>query len=181
VRLRAIFDADIREHGLGLRHGTPEYIAMRDRDRERRREVAAMIDAGAVTTAEDLFQAARIFQHGDEPADARMAFDLARQSAERNHRPARWLAAAAYDRWLMYQGLPQKYGTNYVSDGKRQRLWDVNPATTDDERALWDVPPLAEQLRKAEEATRRDPQSPVGDDAPWWLKQAIERWRLEDE
>jgi hypothetical protein len=81
----------------------------------------------------------------------------------------------------MYQGLPQKYGTNYVSDGRRQRLWDVDPATTDDERALWDVPPLAEQLRKAEEATRRQPQPPVGDDAPWWLKQALERWRTEGE
>jgi hypothetical protein len=79
----------------------------------------------------------------------------------------------------MYQGKPQKYGTNYVPDGVRQRLWDVDPTTTDEERATWDVPPLAEQLRKAEEATRIDP--PVNiDDAPWWLKEALVRWGMLD-
>jgi hypothetical protein len=82
----------------------------------------------------------------------------------------------------MYQGKSQKYGTQYVSDGKRQRLWDVEPATTDADRAEWDVPPLAEQLRKAEEATRLQPPLPiVWDDAPPWLKDAIKRWERESE
>ena len=61
------------------------------------------------------------------------------------------------------------------------RAWDVDPATSDEERAAWDVPPLAEQQRKAQEATRHHVQTPVGEDAPWRLKQAIQRWRLEDE
>lgn len=52
----------------------------------------------------------------------------------------------------MRQGKPQKYGTQYVAAGprwrvwtwgKRYRLWDVDPATTDAERAEWGVPPLA--------------------------------------
>jgi glycine oxidase len=34
----------------------------------------------------------------------------------------------------MYQGKPQKYGTQFVPDGKRWRLWDVDPTTTDAER-----------------------------------------------
>jgi hypothetical protein len=100
--------------------------------------------------------------------------------AARNGIPqrARWLTAAAYDRWLMYQGKPQKYGTQYVHDGVRHRLWDVDPTTTDAERAAWKVPPLAEQLRKAEEATHNHPPVPINfDDAPWWLKQALLRWR----
>ncbi len=80
----------------------------------------------------------------------------------------------------MYQGKLQKYGTQYVSDGKRQWLWDVESSTTDEERAEWDVPPLAEQLRKAEEATRNHPPLPLGDDAPWWLKAAIQRWEAEE-
>jgi hypothetical protein len=90
------------------------------------------------------------------------------------------MAAAAYDRWLMYQGKPQKYGTQYVSDGKRQRLWDVEPSTTDLERAEWDVPALVDQTRKAEEATRIDPPGPIGEDAPQWLKDAIRRWLNEE-
>jgi hypothetical protein len=78
-------------------------------------------------------------------------------------------------------GKPQKYGTNYVSDGRRQQLWDVDPATTDAERAAWDVPPLAEQLRKAEEATRNHPPIPIdADQAPPWLRDALHRWAREE-
>jgi hypothetical protein len=33
------------------------------------------------------------------------------EAAVLGHPKARWLAAA-YDRWLMYQGKPQKYGAN---------------------------------------------------------------------
>ena len=47
--------------------------------------------------------------------------------------------------------------------------------------AAWDVPPLAEQQRKAEEATRHDPPAPIDlDDAPWWLKEALARWGMLD-
>ena len=49
-------------------------------------------------------------------------------------------------------------------------------ATSDQERAEWDVPPLAEQLLKAEQATRSHPPAPVGEDAPQWLKDALHRW-----
>ncbi len=40
-------------------------------------------------------------------------------------------------------------------DDEPYRLWDVDPTTTDEERAAWNVPPLAEVLRQAEEHTRR--------------------------
>ena len=70
-------------------------------------------------------------------------------------------------------------------DGKKDRLWDVDPKTTDEERAEWDVPPLEEQLRKAKEANRC--KTPMSDhelkefeaNAPEWLKQALKRWRAE--
>lgn len=179
--LKRLHDADIREHAQGLTWGTPAYREMRERDRQRRQRAAEIRAAGLIQTAEDCYHAARIFQHGDTPEDAWQAHELALEAAQRDYRPARWLAAAAYDRWLMYQGRPQKYGTQYVSDGKRQRLWDLQPATTDAERAEWDVPPLAVQLGKAEEATRNHPPIPVGDDAPQWLKDAVERWNEAEE
>jgi hypothetical protein len=87
----------------------------------------------------------------------------------------RRLAAAAYDRWCMYEGRSQKYGTQLVPDGVAYRLWDLDPATTDAERAQWDVPPLAEQLRRAEAMTRSEPQPPL-DRAPEWMKAALARW-----
>jgi hypothetical protein len=178
--LKKIYDDDLYEHAHAPKHGTPEYQAMRERDHQRRIQVRNLINADTLKTAEDYFHAARIFQHGDTPEDAWQAHQLALHSAQLGHHPARWMAAAAYDRWLMYQGKPQKYGTQYVSDGKRQRLWDVEPGTTDLQRAQWDVPALMDQIRKAEEATRIDPPGPIEEDAPQWLKDAILRWSSQE-
>lgn len=176
--LLGLYQADRQERVSHPRHGTPEYRAMRERDRQRRERAAELVREAVLVTGEDFYHAAWLFQHGDTPEDAWNAHRLAHRSAELGHRPARWLAAAAYDRWRMYQGQPQKYGTQYVTDGTRERLWDVEPETTDEERAQWDVPPLAEQLRKAEEASRSHPPTPVGDDAPQWLKDALRRWGM---
>ena len=109
--LKRLYDEDVREHASAPPGGTPAYSAMRTRDHARRVRAAALIAAGMLGAAEDFFHAARLFQHGDTPEDARQAHTLALRSAQMGHRPAQWMAAAAYDRWLMYQGRPQKYGT----------------------------------------------------------------------
>ena len=180
-----LYEADKQERVSQPSANTAEYKAMRVRDLERRERVMELVTANKLHIAEDYYRAAHIMNHGDTVDDARNAHLLAMQSTELGHRPARWLAAATYDRWQMYQGKPQKYGTNYVYDGIRDRLWDVDPKTTDEERAKWDVPPLAEQLRKAQEANRY--KTPMSDNerkdfeanAPEWLRQALKKWRAE--
>ncbi len=177
-----LYKADRAEREDQPQFGTPAYMAMRERDRHRRDRVRELLAREMLQTPEDCYCAAWILNHGDEACgadDAWHAHLLSLRGAEGGYRSARWLAAAAYDRWLMYQGKPQKYGTQYVSDGIRQRLWDVAPETTDEERAEWDVPPLAEQLSKAEEATRAHPERPrIIEDAPRWLKDALWRWGM---
>jgi hypothetical protein len=183
--LASLYKADKQERVNQPTGNTAEYKAMRARDRVRRKHVMEMVAASKLHTAEDYYHAAHIMNHGDTPDDAENAHRLALRSSELGHRPARWLAAASYDRWQMYQGKPQKYGTNYVYDGRGDRLWDVDPNTTDEERAEWDVPPLAEQTRKAEEANRH--KLPMSEDerkefelnAPEWLKTDLNRWRAE--
>ena len=183
--LLSLYEADKQERLNQPKVNTPEYNAMRGRDLERRERVMEIVAANELYTAEDHYHAAWIMNHGDTPDDARNAHMLALRSSESGYRVARWLAAATYDRWQMYQGKPQKYGTNYVYDGRRDRLWDVDPETTDEERAAWDVPPLAEQLRKAEEASRYQilmSESELREfeaNAPEWLKGALKRWRAE--
>ena len=76
---------------------------------------------------------------------------------------------------MMYEGRAQKYGTQIVPDGRCYRLWDVDPDTTDELRAEWDVPPLQKQLERAEALSRNQPQPPMRE-APPWLRKAIERW-----
>lgn len=183
--LESLYKADKQERVNQPKVDTTEYKAMRARDLERRERVMEMMEANEVNTAEDYYHAAHIMNHGDTPEDAKQAHMFVLRSSELGYRPARWLAAASYDRWQMYQGKPQKYGTNYIYDGRQDRLWDVDPHTTDEERAAWDVPPLTEQLRKAEEANQY--QTPMSEEerrefkanAPEWLKPALKRWRAE--
>jgi hypothetical protein len=153
--LAALYAADRREHNPQT--APPQtYEELRERDRKRRERVAEMITADELQTAEDYFHAAQLFHHGDTINDFEQAYNLAVKAAEMGHRPARWMAAAACDRWLIEQGKPQKYGTQYNGDGERLWLVEVDPATTDDERAAWDVPSLSEALRRAEEVTRNN-------------------------
>jgi TPR repeat protein len=176
--LRRLYEEDVREHGDVPAVGTPEYVALRARDRTRRgqaQEAVERLREASDVSPRDVYHAAWLFNHGETPADALRAHEWALEAAEAGHDRARWLAAASYDRWCMYEGRPQKYGTQFVPDGVRYRLWDVDPDTTDAERARWDVPPVAEQLRRADEMSLREPQPPL-DEAPQWLKDALKRW-----
>lgn len=56
----------------------------------------------------------------------------------------------------------------------------MDPETTDEERARWDVPPLAEQHRKAQEATRNFPHQPLPPNLPEWYRRVLERWEAEE-
>src|SRR5262245_5684617 len=114
TELLALYQADRQERVNQPKANSPEYKAMRVRDFERRERVMAIMVAGEVYSAEDFYYAACVMNHGDTTEDARNAHTLALRSSELGYRPARWLAAASYDRWQMYQGKPQKYGTNYV-------------------------------------------------------------------
>jgi hypothetical protein len=119
------------------------------RDRLRRWRLEELRAAGALQTGPDYYHAAMILQHGDGPDDFWQAHEWCMKAVALGCEEARWLAAASYDRWLMSQGKPQKYGTNflpvYLPTGAQWTLWDVDPRTTDEERAQWNVPTLAQQ------------------------------------
>jgi hypothetical protein len=178
--LRDLFHADQDERTNHPDYGTPEYWTLRERDAERRQRLRDIIESGGLEEPEDYYRGAWILNHGESMEEIWHAHVLAQEAVALGLGRARWLAAATYDRWLMYQGKPQKYGTQIVPDGKRHRVWDVEPATSEAERAEWDVPSLAEMNRRAEELTRNEPMPPM-DTAPEWLKDALLRWRAEDE
>ena len=46
--LRALYDADVWEHRQGYRLGTPEYVALRERDLARRQRTTDLIAARRV-------------------------------------------------------------------------------------------------------------------------------------
>src|SRR5690349_3701971 len=81
--------------------------------------VRSLIFDGQLSDADDYLHAASVFQHGEHLEHYAMAHLLARTAADLNHPRARYMVAASYDRWLMRQGKPQKYGTNSIADHDR--------------------------------------------------------------
>lgn len=158
--LRALYQADQAD-----RQPPIDWATMAAQDVIRRRRVEALIAAGALQVAEDYFHAAMVFQHGPTPDYHLRAHELAKRSVEMGGPPvAKWLTAAAYDRWLRGQGKPQKYGTQYSWQGDHWEVADVDPDTTDDERAAWEVPPLAVAQARAAQMDPPEPVIPLEDD-----------------
>lgn len=112
-----------------------DWSVVERRDAERRREVAQMLERGMVRTAADHYHAAMIFQHGSDSTAYRIAYDLASEAERLGSEEARWLTAAALDRFLLSVGEPQRYGTQFTVRGD---VWYLSPidttAVTDDER-----------------------------------------------
>lgn len=99
---------------------------------------------GVPLSARERHCAAVVLGTSDDPAEVARAQALALE-AMAGHRPARRLAAELYDRLRVLAGRPQKFGTQVGTDGAP---WPVDPATTDSERAKWDLPPSPQSGRR---------------------------------
>lgn len=152
--LRALFEADQADRESG-----PDGLdsATEQRDRERLEAVLRAVDAGEARTTDDLYHCAMVLQHGWLAEHQQLAHDLAVRAADGGHPGACWLAAAALDRWLMRNGRPQRFGTQYVRTDGDWSLYDCDAATTDEERRAWDVPALAEILAVVDELNAEQP------------------------
>jgi hypothetical protein len=143
-------------------------------DEIRRMRVLELLGQGKIDSPESKYHAAMILQHTPQGAVGAtiasksnenyiLAHFLARSAAEEGYEDARWLAAATYDRYLVIQGRPQKYGTQFnlnVATGFLE-FSPVDPDTTDAERAEWHVPPVEQTLRNFEESGMGKRQRPV--------------------
>ena len=143
--LRELFQAD-----QGARTGqiSPDLMVQ---DRQRRARVREIIDAGQMRSSADHFHAAMVFQHGEGPDDYKLAHELAKKAAELDpsNRTAKWLSAAAMDRYLRSIGKPQIYGTQFMVLHDIMVLQPVDEsAVTDEERRELGVPTLAEAKQR---------------------------------
>jgi hypothetical protein len=133
-----------------------DWSVLGKRDFQRRTRVRQIISAGGAHTARDFYAAALVMQHGDGADDYKMAHDLAMQAValDPKNKGWRWLAAAAEDRYLQCIGKPQIWGTQFRRNGSTS-AWTLDPidenAVTDEERAKWNVPSLAESKRRLAE------------------------------
>jgi hypothetical protein len=140
---------------------TPPNDIDTDADARRQERVLELLAQGAIRDAESQEHAALILIHsGITIADGRLtalsrddyllAYLLAKSAAEKGRVSARALAAAALDRYLVFSGKPQKYGTQTLLDLSTNMMYvpPIDPSTTDAERARWNVEPLAAFMKR---------------------------------
>jgi hypothetical protein len=137
---------------------------VREQDALRRVKVLDYVASGQIHAPRNLVHAAFIFQHGDCAEHYRLAHRLAQAALEAGFPDARWIYAATLDRYLMSLGEPQKYGTQYTWIDGEFKLYPVDPATTDAERAEYNVPPLAQSSSPVASSTVQQRRLET-----WWL------------
>ena len=124
-------------------------------DAARRESVISILESGGITTARDYFYAAMIFQHGNSTDDIRLAHSFATNAASLDPSlpNANWLKAATWDRLLLNFDQPQWYGTQFVrDDAGKLSLYKMQPdVISDEQRAAWSVPTVAESLERLEQ------------------------------
>jgi len=149
--LQKICDADQEDR----KPATMDWEAVSLRDEKRLARVKEIFTSGEVNTTQDLFNAALVLQHGTEPDDYLLSHELsvaALALSAKNHQAA-WLAAASEDRFLMNLKRPQRFGTQFRSEGlnKPMLLHEVAPVVTDQLRKWMSTPSLADAKKREAE------------------------------
>jgi hypothetical protein len=149
-------DQSDRSPALGK---TEDWNAIVTRDQMRRERVKALFRAGRIRTADDYYHAAMVLQHGDKPEDFLLAheFCVAAIVEGKNDKESRWLGASAEDRLLMALDRPQRFGTQFRSDGDdpTMHLYEVDDGLTDDFRRLMDTDSLGSARAHETELRKR--------------------------
>lgn len=143
---------------------TPEKIKDQDfllrmfkGDKERLARTEQLLAEGALSSANDFYNAAFIFQHGGDANSYLLAHTLAIAAVARGHEKATWIAAATLDRYLQEIGQDQIYGTQYTTpQGQATTLEPYNRDLVPDAlRAVMGVPDQAAQNERLEEIRQR--------------------------
>jgi hypothetical protein len=129
-----------------------DWTVVSPRDEARLKRVKELYSQNQLQTGNDYFNAALILQHSSTPEDYLLSHELCVVAISKKG-GVESLAAASEDRFLMSIGRPQRFGTQYKSDGPNQpyRLYKIEPGVTDQLRRTMNVPSLAEaKAREAE-------------------------------
>ena len=154
--MTAIFVADqaARDHPAAI-----DWRVLWPADKARRAQTQALLDAGKLSSADDFYHAAYVYQHGDEAEDCLKAHALAVVAIARGKQEATWIAAATLDRYLQRIGQPQVYGTQFQHPSGQK--WTQEPyrrdLLSDAVRQASGVPPLAAQEGQRKEWERQLP------------------------
>lgn len=146
-----------------------DWSVVAPRDQARQARVKELYATGQLKTGADYHHAAMVLQHGSEPEDYLLAHEFCVIALSKGYSRALWLAAATEDRFLRSIGRPQRFGTQFRSEGGGpMQLQETDERVTDDHRREMKVPALAESRERAVRMNegRRFSSRPITDGPP---------------
>lgn len=111
---------------------------------------------GDIQDGQDYFHAALILLYGETLAHFELARTFARRSTELGDTRAWTVLAMSWDRLLLAQKKPQRFGTQIIKKDGIWSLGTVDASVNDNERAMYGVPPLYVQRQRAEQLQRQE-------------------------
>jgi len=155
--MTAIFNADQKAR----QDPAIDWAIVGPQDEARLKRTQTLLDAGALKTGDDFFNAAFVFQHGGSSDHYLKAHLLATIAVAKGKVGATWIAAATLDRYLQNTGKPQILGTQFhtEADGRTSQEPFNRALVSDALRDALGVPPLAaqEEQRKSFERAAQPP------------------------
>jgi hypothetical protein len=130
-----------------------DWTVVSKRDAARLARVKEFYTGNGLQTGADHYYAAMVLQHSSVPEDFLLAHELCVIAIGKGEERAKWLAAASEDRFLMNINRPQRFGTQFRSNGPGTpwRLYEVDPGVTDALRSSMNVPTLAAARKREAE------------------------------
>jgi len=83
----------------------------------------------------------------DDSSVYKLAHEYAQKAIKLGSNVTKWLYAASLDRWLVSQGKPQKFGTQFKTT--TGIIYGYDTSTSDKERSEYGVPPLSELINRS--------------------------------
>jgi len=146
AKIKQLYDEDQSDRAAGP--GKINWASVNRRDLERQQAVLEILKGGGLSTSNDYYHGAMVFQHASTAEGISLAHSLAVLASriDPENSKAQWLAAASWDRLLMRKQRPQWYGTQFTKNSEtgKWELYQIDEgAVTDDEREKSGVPSLA--------------------------------------
>lgn len=148
--LKNMYEAD-QEDRKSWRTGGTDWEVVKPRDNSRMKRVEELYSQGLLKTADDMYYAAMIYQHGDKPEHYEKAMELSRQAGKFGHPDGKRFSALAEDRYLLSIGKPQIWGTQFMRKNADEQ-WKIREpfdrmAKTHEERKEMGLVDVEERLK----------------------------------
>lgn len=163
--LARLFKEDQDDRAPLEKEGKPiDWSVVAKRDEARLARVKELYAANRLRTGADFYHAAMVLQHAQVAEDFLLAHELCVAAIGKGEERAKWLAAASQDRYLMNIGRPQRFGTQYRTDGPGTAwyLYQTDAGVTDELRKTFNVPPLDKARERVAEINKKMNPNPKG-------------------